>query len=305
MSISSKKVALSPSTTLVSEIVSQTLPEAKQEPYLVILSGNDKGKHFKLERQRNVFGRSDDADIVIGDPKMSRLHGVLSTYPQRILLEDLQSTNGTFLAGERISQCWLEAHHRFLVGDTIMRIDYKRSGEALSEQTLYRDVYTDAVTGALNKGAFLQRAHEEYVFCKRNNRHFTLVMCDVDYFKHINDRYGLLAGDLILKEIAGIFAEEIRQEDVLARYGGDEFIVLLRETSEQIAVNWANRVKQLVMQHGFSFDGQGISATVSLGICSLPLAAVDSLPEFIQLADDALHLAKHNGRNRAEVAACK
>jgi len=305
MSISGKKVALSPSTTLVSEILSQTLLDAKLEPYLVVLSGNDKGKHFKLERQRNVFGRSDDADIVIGDPKMSRLHGVLTVYPQRISLEDLQSTNGTFLAGERISHCWLDSQHRFLVGDTMMRIDYKRSGEALSEQNLYRVAYTDGITGALNKGAFLQRAQEEYVFCKRNNRCFTLAICNVDRFKQINDRHGLLAGDLILKEMAGIFAAEIRHEDVLARYGGDEFIMLLRETSEHIAVTWATRVKQLIMQQCFSFQGQSISTTVSLGICSLPLSVVDSLPACIQLVSDAVRVAKQNGRNRVEVAVIK
>ena len=302
MSNSSGKVALSPSTTLVSEVFSQSLPDAKLEPYLVILSGIDKGKHFKLEQQRSVFGRSDDADIVIGDPKMSRLHGSLTVYPQRVLLEDLQSTNGTFLAGERIRQSWLETHHRFLVGDTMMRIDYKHNGEALSEQTLYRVVYIDAITGALNKGAFLQRAQEEYTFCKRNNRCFTLVICDLDHFKQVNDRYGLLAGDLILKGIAGIFADEIRHEDVLARYGGDEFIVLLRETSERVAFDWACRVKQLIMQNCVNFQGQRIFTTVSLGLCSLPLTTVDSFPAFMQFAADALNLAKQNGRNRVEVA---
>lgn len=298
MSISSKKVALSPSTTLVSQTANQTPLDPKPQPYLVILSGCDKGKHFRLDRQRNVFGRSDEADIVIGDPKISRFHGVLSVYQNRILFEDMHSTNGTFLAGERISKYWLDTHHRFLAGDTLMRIDYKCNGEALSEQAVYRIAYTDAVTGALNRGAFMQRAHEEFSFCKRHDRPLALVLCNIDGFKHINDRYGLLAGDLILKELAAFLTKRIRQEDVVARYGGDEFIMLLRETPESIATDWAAQLEAAVMQHVFVYQGQSISIKVSIGISRQSVSSIDSLSTLMQSTEEALQVAKRNGRNR-------
>ncbi|QPK61559.1 diguanylate cyclase [Methylomonas sp. LL1] len=302
MNSPNKKISLPASITMVGEVFNRGHGKAALEPYLVILAGCDRGKQFKLDRQRHVFGRSDDADIVIGDPKISRKHGLLTVCSERILLEDLQSTNGTFLAGERIAKRWLDVHDRIQAGDTVMRVDYKCISEAESEQALYRAAYTDALTGILNRGAFMQRAQEEFSFCKRNNALLTIIMCDVDHFKRKNDNHGHPAGDQILKELASILAEEMRKEDLLARYGGEEFIMLLRETPENAATGWADRIRRSVMQHCFTYQGQAIPTTISIGICTRRVEAADSLSTIIQVADDALYRAKQNGRNRLEVA---
>lgn len=302
MSTSSKNGSLLPSTTMVSEVVGHARPKHVLEPYLVILSGCDRGRHFKLNQQAYVIGRSEEADIVIGDPKISRRHCVFNVYKDRILFEDLQSTNGSFLAGERVEKHWLSAHDRIQAGDTVMRIDYKCYSEAESELALYRAAYTDALTGILNRGAFMQRAHEEFSFCKRNNALLSIVMCDVDHFKCKNDTYGHPAGDQVLKELSAILSEQMRKEDLLARYGGEEFIMMLRETPGDAAAGWAERIRQSVMQHPFAYKGQTIPTTISIGVCTRRVTAIDSLPTLIRIADDALYLAKQNGRNRLEIA---
>ncbi|MDD2760044.1 MAG: GGDEF domain-containing protein [Methylomonas sp.] len=302
MTSSNSDTSLAPSPTLVTETIEGSTSPRIAEPYLVILSGHERGKHFKLKKQQNIFGRSEEVDIVISDPKISRTHGVFTVYQGHILFEDLQSTNGTFLGGERIVKRWLGSLDRLSAGDTTMRIDYKCPTEAQSEQALYQAAYTDALTGILNRGAFMQRAFEEFSLCLRNSHNLTIVMCDVDFFKNINDNHGHLAGDAILKELANILNREMRCTDLLARYGGEEFIMLLRETTETDAVAWAERIRQTVMQHQFTYQGQSIPTTISMGVCTRRVTSSDSLPIVIKLADDALYAAKQNGRNRLEVS---
>ncbi|PPD31808.1 MAG: GGDEF domain-containing protein [Methylomonas sp.] len=302
MSSLTKKGVLPSSNTMINTLTNNGQATPLLSPYLVILSGCDRGKHFKLEQISTVFGRSDEADIVIVDPKISRRHGVLNICPEGIRYEDLKSTNGTFLAGERIEMQWLSMYDRILAGDTVMRIDYKCFNEVASAQALYQAAYTDALTGILNRGAFMQRAHEEFSYCKRNNALLSVVMCDVDYFKAINDNYGHPAGDHILKELSDILAKDMRNEDLLARYGGEEFILLLRETPVDAAMGWAERIRQTVMNHVFLYQGQVIPLTISIGLCCRRISAIDSLPTIIRVADDALYCAKQNGRNRLEVA---
>lgn len=302
MSYSRHKSSLFSATTLVSELVDNDHVKLVLVPYLIILSGCNRGSQFRLEQQSYVIGRCDEADIVIFDPKISRKHCLLTVVKDRVLFEDLQSTNGSYLAGERIEKHWLNLHDRIRTGDTVMRIDYKCYSEAESQQALYQAAYIDALTGILNRGAFMQRAQEEFSYCKRNNGMLSIVICDVDHFKDINDNYGHPAGDQVLMDLSSVLAEQMRKEDLLARYGGEEFIMLLRGMPGDAAAGWAERIRQIVMQYPFTYLGHAIPTTISIGICTLRMSAIDSLPTLIQIADDALYLAKRNGRNRLEIA---
>ena len=290
------------SKTMIGEGSAGTDTQLNLEPYLMILSGSDRGKQFKLQQACNIFGRHIEADIMINDPKISRKHGVLTVSQEGVLLEDLQSTNGIFVGGKRISQQWLTVQDRIHVGDTILRIDYKCRNEAASVQALYQAAYTDELTGILNRGAFMLRAQEEFSFCKRNNALLSIVMCDVDHFKRKNDSFGHMAGDHILRELSAILAAQMRREDLLARYGGEEFIMLLRETPEAAAEAWADRVRQTVMTHAFLYLDQIIPTTISIGLCTRRISPIDTLAGVIRLADTALYQAKQNGRNRLELA---
>ena len=272
------------------------------EPYLVILSGADQGKRIRLDRQLNVFGRDRNVQIMISDPKISRQHGAFIIYPDGILLEDYQSTNGTFVDNIRITKQNLNQISRIRVGNTHMKIDYKKPSEAEFEEAQYNAANTDLLTQISNRRSFLDRAQEEISFSNRNHTTLSIVMCDVDHFKNKNDTYGHCAGDIVLKELAEIFSEELRKEDLLARYGGEEFIMLLRNTDEEAAYNLTERIRLAVENHVFLYQGKSILSTISIGVCTRKGDQIVNLEQLIQIADDALYKAKINGRNRIEQA---
>jgi pSer/pThr/pTyr-binding forkhead associated (FHA) protein len=146
------------------------------EPYLVILSGQDQGKQYRLYRKYNTFGRTHDVDIMITDAKISRKHGVFIIHPDCIVLEDCQSTNGCFVDGIRIERQIIELTARIQVGNTLMKIEYKKASEVESETDLYKAANVDALTNIPNRRAFMIRAQEEFSFCKRNNCYLTIIM---------------------------------------------------------------------------------------------------------------------------------
>ncbi len=125
----------------------------------------------------------------------------------------------------------------------------------------------------------------------------SLVMIDTDNFKVYNDRYGHLKGDEILREIAQVLASNIRDTDVAARYGGDEFIVLLRETNKEQAIGFAERCLRLIQEYSFGEEGPNTKLTISAGVTAAPEDATDP-GDLIAKADAAMYAAKQAGRNQ-------
>ena len=287
-----------------------TLLESTQEkqaentglaPYLVILSGLDQGKQYRLDRQFNIFGRAGDIDIKIVDAKISRKHGAFIIYPDCIILEDYQSTNGCYVNDIRVERQVIESTSRIRVGSTVMKIEYKKANEVESEHALYQAANTDALTNISNRRAFILQAGEKVSVCKLNNDNLAIIMCDVDFFKKINDNFGHPAGDQVLKDLAIILQGEMRKDDMLARYGGEEFIMLLHNTDINAVSKLAERIRQKVEQFDFSFEGALIPTTLSIGVCCRNGEEITSLNNVIKEADEALYRAKHNGRNRVEI----
>ena len=150
------------STTLVGKLSETGRDRSELEPYLVVLSGSEQGKQFKLVRRRQVVGREANVDILITDPKISRRHGMLLVHDDHIVLEDLASTNGTFVNGKRVEKHKLQLLDRIRIGDTYLKIDYKRICEAKSEHALYQAANVDSMTNILNRSAFMLRAEQEF-----------------------------------------------------------------------------------------------------------------------------------------------
>jgi len=124
------------------------------------------------------------------------------------------------------------------------------------------------------------------------------MMLDIDHFKKINDTYGHLAGDFVLKEIAKIVKNLIRKSDICGRFGGEEFVILLPNTKLSGAMKLAERIRETIQNHTFDFNGKKINVTVSIGITSVGVN--DSYESLISRADEALYEAKEKGRNRIE-----
>jgi diguanylate cyclase (GGDEF)-like protein len=158
---------------------------------------------------------------------------------------------------------------------------------------------TDSLTGLYNKGFFVNSFKNEFERAKRYNRDLSLLMIDMDHFKSINDRHGHLTGDRVLTLVAKIFQSDLRKVDVCARYGGDEFVVMLPETGVKGAVTVAQRYVNKMMGRNLSgIDGNPKATTFSIGIASLPDERIQNIDDFIQYADQALYISKKAGRNR-------
>ena len=158
---------------------------------------------------------------------------------------------------------------------------------------------TDGLTGVDNRRALEQRLHEMFEHALRLHEPVACIMCDIDHFKKVNDTYGHAAGDEVLKQFAEILKHEAREIDRVGRYGGEEFLLLLPGTVLDAAVTFAERLRERVDSHTFSFEGGTLLKTVSLGVAAWPHPKIDGGAEgMLKAADDALYVAKEMGRNR-------
>src|SRR5687767_11981349 len=157
---------------------------------------------------------------------------------------------------------------------------------------------TDGLTGLDNRRYIEQQLDLMFAHGERLSEPLSCVMCDLDRFKSVNDEYGHQAGDAVLKQFAGLLKKEAREIDLVGRYGGEEFIVLLPGTVLDAAVTFAERVRKQVEAHTFVFEGGSLRRTLSLGVAGWPHPRVAHSDGLVRAADDALYVAKETGRNR-------
>jgi diguanylate cyclase (GGDEF)-like protein len=167
-----------------------------------------------------------------------------------------------------------------------------------------RMAITDELTGLNNYRFMLQRLDDEIERARRFGRNLSLLMLDADDFKAFNDTHGHVAGDVALSELAGVMQAAVRDIDVVCRYGGEEFAILLPETDPDGAFVAAEKVREAVAAHLFAdADGRKTERiTVSIGLSTFPVPAADR-EELLRQADDALYVAKRTGRNRVRATA--
>ncbi|HWI50659.1 MAG TPA: diguanylate cyclase [Symbiobacteriaceae bacterium] len=159
----------------------------------------------------------------------------------------------------------------------------------------------DAKTGLYNYRHFEQTVSTEFIRAKAMRRPMSILFMDLDYMRHINNRYGHLAGDYVLKELAGILTRETRHGDLVARFGGEEFVALLPGTDKAEATYVAEKIRHAVEHHPYCFESQQIGVTVSIGVVAYPVDG-NEVAQLMQRADEALYAAKAAGRNRVQAA---
>ena len=157
---------------------------------------------------------------------------------------------------------------------------------------------TDGLTGLDNRRHLNERIDEMFSHAKRLNEPFSLVMCDLDKFKSVNDTYGHQAGDEVLKQLAAILKDEAREIDRVGRYGGEEFMLLLPGTVLDAAVTFAERVRKRIEGHTFTFPDGTLTRTSSFGVAGWPHPKIEQADDLVRKADDALYVAKETGRNK-------
>ena len=281
-------------------------PQATQRnrAYLVVLAGLSTGEMFKISRERTVIGRGPKSDIRIGDEGVSREHACVVIDGDKVVLEDLQSTNGTFCNGVRVARRELSDGDKIMVGSTtILKFTYHDYLDEVFQRQMYESALRDGLTKVFNKKYFNDLLDKEFSYSIRHSTSLTLLFIDIDYFKRINDQYGHQAGDSVLADLAGVVSRVVRTEDVLARFGGEEFVVLCRDTGAEGGGVLAERLRTAVEEHRFGFGGKEIPVTISVGVASLPDPAIKTAAAILAAADKALYEAKRGGRNRVGVAA--
>jgi len=169
---------------------------------------------------------------------------------------------------------------------------------------LRRAAHFDALTGLLNRGAFLEEFSREEARAERGGPAFSLAIFDLDHFKQVNDRYGHPVGDLVLKAFADVLRATIRPYDVVGRYGGEEFALLMPQTGKETATRVAERVRHELEARGVQAGGTRIDVTVSAGVACYGVDGAD-WDTLLTAADDALYEAKRAGRNRVQMAGVK
>jgi len=278
-------------------------------PCLLVLSGKETGRIFILSKAEVTIGRSEEVDVLIVDPSISRRHAKLRLIsPEAVSLEDLGSKNGTFFDGQRIEQIELRDGDRFQLGaSTILKLTYQDKIEQEFQRQLYESATRDGLTGLFNKKFLVDRLSAEFAYCFRHGVKLSLCMVDIDHFKGINDRWGHVAGDSVLAQISRLVHSASRTEDIVCRYGGEEFVVLLREIDERGAARYAERIRRRVERAEFQFidkDGnqRSIKATISVGLATLGVTRYATIDDFITAADKQLYQAKRTGRNRVSAA---
>jgi diguanylate cyclase (GGDEF)-like protein len=272
----------------------------RNRPCLTVLTGTATGQTFKLPRGNAEIGRAQDSLVRLVDDGVSRQHARLRLETDQLWVEDLGSRNGTFVNGAKITEKTpLRDGDKIQVGrTTVLRFAYHDEIDESFHENLMSSALRDPLTRLFNKRYFLDRLDSELKFARRHETSVSLLMLDIDHFKKINDTHGHLAGDAVLINFANVLTRAVRNEDVVARFGGEEIAVILRAIPLEPALHLAERLRKLVEQTVTPFGGLELRATVSLGAAGYPATRAETIEALIQAADKALYRAKDAGRNR-------
>ncbi|MFP4114679.1 MAG: GGDEF domain-containing protein [Spirochaetota bacterium] len=298
------------------ETVTHCLVEKFVPSYLVFLLQNTQGTGVRVIAYRNM--RQIDPplhmrslrtleDFFKDHPRIVEFEQLAHEFPDNREVQEMRQVNpeivvpvtgfsglyGLILVGSRVVGGRYE-NNELEYMDRLMRF----TTIAIQNNIHYENSVTDLKTGLYNNSFFVQRVREEIAKAKRYGSRFSMLILDLDHFKHLNDTYGHLAGDQVLVQIARLIKMAIRTEDVAARFGGEEFTVLLCETDNYGAHRSSERIRRSIENHVFDYRGKMIKVTVSIGCCALDLGETDDYREILRRADSALYSAKARGRNQ-------
>jgi len=167
---------------------------------------------------------------------------------------------------------------------------------------LRKEANKDAMTQVHNYKGFCEIMNHEISRASRYKTPLSLVLADIDLFKSINDEFGHIAGDHVLKLVAKNLKKGLRDSDFIARYGGEEFAIILPETKIEEAFHVAERLREQISKLEINCDGQPVRVTLSFGVASFQQMPKASFELFVKLADSALYMSKKQGRNKCSIA---
>ncbi len=273
---------------------------------LIRYVGNPIGEVIPLPQRGLRIGRTADNDLSLPEPEVSRRHAVLEPVVQddgavTVLLHDKGSTNGTFVNGRRVEA---NATLKLENGDVVRVGPHAFKAKRLDElerhyhQAVLAQTTVDALTGVSNRATVLTYLEKHFDLARRHGRPLSVLLCDLDHFKRVNDTYGHAAGDSVLQVFGGLVMGRLRGSDQVGRIGGEEFLVVLPETQAGEAATVAENLRLALCSEPVRIP---VSAPILVS-CSLGVAQVhEEDPDagsLLARADAALYRAKTEGRNR-------
>jgi len=295
------RVALEDATNLVSRRPDPPV-EGREHGVLFVLEGPRAGTIYPLDQTVVNLGRGPSCQIPLQDEGVSRLHARILRTDTGFVLEDAGSRNGTYCQGIRLTvPRELEEGDRINIGaTTAFRFSLQDQVELRAIRQTLELMNHDPLTDLLNRRELQDRFEAEFAFARRQASPLVVLLIDIDHFKRVNDEFGHLVGDVVLREAANTLTRALRAEDVFGRYGGDEFAVAVRGIERAGVEALAQRMCASVQEMALGGGNGVLKVTISLGGAMLGQQHGD-LAALMTDADKALYEAKVLGRNRVVI----
>ena len=279
-------------------------PSISPLAHVVCLIGPNRlvGKYWPIShRKKMVIGRHSGCDIYIKDPSISKKHLLIYVDEEnnKVVIEDQNSTNGTIVNDKKVEaqkSIKLTDNSKIKMGNIVIKFLDKNNAEIFSVVENYNKVSYDALTGAGNRFMLETKADELFKSNKGNSRPLSLILFDIDHFKNINDTYGHLVGDFILKEVVRVSKTCFRSTDIFTRCGGEEFCVII-ESEINRAKQAIEAARQKIEDYVFEHKEHKIKLTISAGVTH-QTGEDSKWKEMYDRADQLLYKAKATGRNK-------
>lgn len=279
-----------------------------KRPVLVILQGHSIGQTVKLEKERTTVGRGSQADLVLRDEIASRQHAEImhlcvETNCIEYYVNDLDSTNGTFLNGAKVtSQQLLQDGDKIKIGNHLLKFAMLDESEAEFQEKLHEMTQRDELTGLRSRRSLFAELDRKITEAARSADppSISVLMMDIDFFKKVNDGRGHIVGSHTIRDVGHVIRDVIGSADLAARYGGEEYMAYVigpRDAGFKVAEEIRTTVEAHPFPASTSDLNQTMHITISLGVATFPDDGVAPL-EILQKADQALFRAKLSGRNR-------
>lgn len=303
---------MSDDKTIIADPASMTLMQGgpkRKNACLVQYSGAKLGKRYPLTETVNIVGRSPTVQVVIQEASVSRQHAQFVLIGDQVAVEDLGSSNGTFLNDAPVKQQTpMKDGDIVRLGTVLLKFFAHDNVDSVMHDKIYQMATIDAGTKIFNKQYLLDALESEFKYSVTYNRELSIIYYDLDKFKPVNDTYGHNAGDYILRESAALVKAAVRKDDILGRFGGEEFVIVLPNTNKSTAAELAERIRQKHEAHGFVIDfndgGQikkvNHTQTISLGVEQLH-PELKTPKDLLEAADKKLYHSKSTGRNKVTI----
>ena len=284
--------------TVINPEIDDPRHRKRKEACLVVIYGSsDLGRKYSVDGKELCIGRGTFNDIVVGQESVSRKHAFVIVDENGAKIRDNESTNGTYVNDNKIHETYLRDGDLIKIGRSMFKFLAGDNIESSYHDEIYRLSTIDALTQVFNRRYFQETLTRELSRARRYDRPLALLLFDIDYFKRVNDTYGHRAGDFVLRRIAELVQQRARKVDVVARYGGEEFAVILPEIDVAGGQQFAEKVRRMVEDERFMFEGQVLHCTISAGVAEL-VPEMASAEELVSAADGRLYRSKDAGRNR-------